>query len=82
MTKTSDPDVNQFKKDVKEIWGVDLPISGGMGGSLEDAIIINTSNSGDGVLLEYQILNFLFIFMGKKWKVERQEAIAKGGYQS
>lgn len=72
------PDINIFKKDVKVGFGVDLPISGGMGDSIENAFIIEESNSGKGISIEYKILDYLFGFMGlKEWKLEKQELIEK-----
>jgi hypothetical protein len=67
---------NESVKDtIKRFFGVDLPISGGHSNSIEDAIVIHTKNSGEGVALEYQILKYIHLLGEKTWKVEKQQVI-------
>ena len=71
-------DIVRFKDDVKKYFGVDLPISGGMGISIENAFIINTDDSCEGIGMERKILNYLFQLMGgKDWKLIKQELVSK-----
>lgn len=58
-----------LKKDFK----VELPISGGFGNSIENAIIIHRTDLNDYVQTEYFILNCLGKGRGIEWKLIRQE---------
>jgi hypothetical protein len=60
---------------LKDTFEVDLPIAGGYGNSPEDAIIIECEKSGDGIELEYKIVNYLMLLLDKSGNLERQELV-------
>lgn len=66
-----------LKKTLKQIFDVDLPISGGSGQNIDDLIVIEVEK--DGVKIEYQIIGFIQQLGGKSWKMEKQELIPKDG---
>lgn len=64
-----------FQKD----FGVDLPISGGTGNSLDHAIIIHRMIPNDYAGTEYAILKYMGIGRGVTWKRLGQELIKHDG---
>lgn len=66
-----------LKKTLKQIFDVDLPISGGSGQNIDDPIVIEVEN--DGVKIEYQIIGFIQKLGGKSWKMAKTELIPKDG---
>ena len=61
---------------IKQVFEKDLPISGGFGSSIVDAIVIELANGGVGVDMEYQVLEYLRILnRTPNWKVEKQELL-------
>jgi hypothetical protein len=68
-----------MKQDILEYMGQDVPISGGMGLSIDDPIVIEETNSSKYVKLEYLILDFLAHMRETKYKLENQEVLEKDG---
>ena len=60
-------------------FGVDLPISGGTGNSLENAIVIQRLVPNDYVATEYAILKYLGLGRGVTWKLLQQQLIEADG---
>lgn len=60
-------------------FNVNLPISGGFGNSIDNAIIIHRDIINDYVGTEYTILKFLGIGRGITWKILRQELLSHNG---
>ncbi|MFZ4414701.1 MAG: hypothetical protein ACOYOV_16575 [Bacteroidales bacterium] len=58
---------------MKKIFWMDYPIKGGYGKSLNDAIIFDIIAFNCFVVLEYEIVNFLAIHIGKKFHVKKQK---------
>ena len=44
--------------------GIDLPISGGYGRSIEEAIVIEIKDDFEAVRLEYEVMDFIFSLAG------------------
>ncbi len=55
-----------------------LPIRGGIGNSIDNAIIINEGVE-DYTAVEHEVLKKLFRLFGKKWEIGKQELIEKDG---
>lgn len=70
-----------FKEVIKIVFGVDLPIRGGIGNSLEKAVIIERAQPlNDYVSVQYEVLKYMAL--GREllsWKVLRQELIRENG---
>ncbi len=60
---------------ITEDFGVELPISGGYGNSIENAIIIQKDGINDYIGTEHFILKCLGIGRQIKWKILGQELI-------
>lgn len=56
-------------------FGAELPISGGFGNSIENAIIIHRQGMNDYVATEHFILKCLGIGRGIKWRILKQELL-------
>ena len=70
--------------DIKELlmnaFNVDPPIRGGMGNSIEEAVILESAGPlNDYVSLEYQIMDLISTGRDVSWKLERQELVIKDG---
>ena len=68
-----------FQKTIKNKFGVDLPIQGGCGTSIESPIIIDISQKYNYVSLEKICINYACQSDGKKWVMEKQELIIYEG---
>jgi hypothetical protein len=62
-----------------EDFGVELPISGGTGNSIDNAIIMHRQVPNDFVSTEYYIVKCISIGRRVKWKLLRQELIEADG---
>lgn len=62
-----------IRKLLLDDFGVDFPISGGMGNSIENPIVLEKAGMNDYVGTEYAILKYLGIGRGVEWKKLRQE---------
>lgn len=71
MSANNDAPNETLKETLKEVFGVDLPISGGFGQSVDDPIILDVDS--DGVALEYAIIDYIQQMGMKKYWVEKQE---------
>ena len=61
---------------INQTFGVDLPIRGGNGNSIENAIIIEFQvPMNDYISTEYEVLNYIGIGLGIKWNLIQQELI-------
>ncbi len=65
-----------LKEILKLDFGVELPISGGYGNSIETPIIIHRTDINDYVRTEYFILNCLGKGRKIKWKILKQELLS------
>lgn len=67
-----------LKEDLKKEFGVDLPISGGWGSSIHDAIKIDKGYE-DWSDVIYTCLRFINRSEGRGWKLVKQTTIEKNG---
>lgn len=61
-----------LKELLKKDFGVDLPISGGIGNSIDNPIIIHLAKFNDYVGTEYSVLNCIGKGRGIEWKIVEQ----------
>lgn len=70
-----------IKEIIFEVFGTTLPIRGGMGNSLENAVIIERSLPfNDYASIEHEVVNF--IIKGRElhsWKMMKQELLFENG---
>jgi hypothetical protein len=59
---------SKLKRQIQNELGLDLPISGGMGLSLEDTIVVHPRGKNEDVKTEYLILDSLSKLEGIAWK--------------
>lgn len=65
---------------IKKVFNVDLPISGGMGNSIEQAVILeSTGPLNDYVSLQYQVMDLISKGRDVSWELKGQELIVKDG---
>jgi hypothetical protein len=64
---------------LKTDFGIDLPISGGLGNSIDNAIIIHRSGVNDYLRTEYSILECLGKVKGIEWEVLEQALLKHNG---
>jgi hypothetical protein len=65
---------------IKKAFNEDLPISGGMGNSIEQAVILESAGlSNDYVSLEYQVMDLISKGRDISWELKGQELIVKEG---
>ena len=65
---------------IKKAFNEDLPISGGMGNSIEQAVILESGGPlNDYVSLEYQVLDLISRGRDVSWELKGQELIVKEG---
>lgn len=62
-----------IRKLLLDDFGVDLPISGGQGNSIDNPVVIEKTGMNDYVGTEYAILKYLGIGRGLEWKKLQQE---------
>jgi len=63
---------------LKNDFGVDLPISGGWGNSIENAVIVNYGIPNDYVSVEYSYLKYIGLGRQVAWKRIQQELLTVG----
>jgi len=64
------------RESINQEFGVDLPIRGGAGRSIEDAIIIEYQGPiNDYIGMEYEVLKYIFSKPNSKWQILGQELI-------
>jgi len=68
-----------LKKLIFKDFGLNLPISGGTGNSIEQPIIIDIDGRRDYTSIEYSVLNCIGIGRRIKWKILMQELIGHQG---
>ncbi len=64
-----------LKDILRDTFETEFPISGGYGNSPEDAIVIECEKTGDGIEMEYRIVNYLMLLLDKTGNLERQELV-------
>lgn len=67
-----------LKDILQDTFEAEFPISGGFGNSPEDAIVIECEKRGDGIEMEYKIVNYLMLLLDKPGNLERQELVHEG----
>ena len=67
-----------LKESIKDFFGVDLPISGGYGSSVDDAIKINKEYQ-DWSDVMYTCLRLINRMLGRNWKLYEHSLIEKNG---
>ncbi|MCX5782095.1 MAG: hypothetical protein NT145_05270 [Elusimicrobia bacterium] len=70
-------EAKSLRETLKDSFNIDLPISGGQGSSFDDAIIIETKNSSEGVNMEYTVIKCIHKLGNLGYKVVKQELIPK-----
>jgi hypothetical protein len=68
-----------FRKTIKNKFGVDLPIKGGFGTSIEHPIIIDETQKYNYVSLEKKCINYACCSLQMEWILLRQELIIHEG---
>jgi hypothetical protein len=69
-----------IKELIKKAFNVDLPISGGMGNSIEQAVILESAGPlNDYVSLQYQVMDLISMGRDVSWELKGQELIVKAG---
>lgn len=64
---------------IKRDFGIDLPISGGNGNSLGNAVVIDGANAADFNAIEYRYLRSIGIGRGVNWEFLSSESLEKEG---
>ncbi|MGW8122232.1 hypothetical protein ACV07N_06185 [Roseivirga echinicomitans] len=64
---------------LKEDFGVDLPISGGLGNSIDNPVIIERTGINDYVGTEHSFLKYIGLARGIEWKLIQQELLEDDG---
>jgi hypothetical protein len=65
---------------IKKAFNEDLPISGGMGNSIEQAVILESGGPlNDYVTLQYQVMDLISKGRDVSWELKGQELIVKDG---
>ena len=68
-----------FRKTIKNKFGVDLPIKGGFGTSIEHPIIIDETQKYNYVSLEKKCINYACQIDEMEWIMDKQELIEHMG---
>ena len=65
---------------IKKAFNEDLPISGGMGNSIEEAVILESAGPlNDYVSLQYQVMDLISRGRDISWELKGQELVVKDG---
>jgi len=64
---------------IRNDFGVDLPISGGSGNSIDNPVVIDKHDPPDYTSVEYAFLKYIGIGRGIKWKLIKQELLEHEG---
>jgi hypothetical protein len=77
MSLTGGADMQQLsiRERLLKDFGVNLQISGGLGNSLENAVVIQYGVPNDYVSIEYAYLKYLGFGRGIQWRVIQQELV-------
>jgi len=63
---------------IRKAFNEDLPISGGMGNSIEEAVILESAGSmNDYLTLEYRVMDLVAKGRDVSWELKRQSLIVK-----
>lgn len=68
-----------IREQIKKDFGVDLPISGGRGNSIDDPIIIDKSAGKDCSSVEYAYLRYVGLGRNISWKINEQALLISNG---
>lgn len=66
------------REQIKKDFGVDLPISGGTGSSVDDPVIIDPKHK-DWSDVEYSFIKYVNQALGRSWKLVEQTRIEYNG---
>lgn len=69
--------IESLKDTIVKSFGVELPISGGDGQSVDDPIVIDAEK--DAVSIEYKIIQFIHALGHKNYQIESQSLIGQAG---
>jgi len=69
-----------LKEIIKKEFKIDMPISGGNGNSMDDAIKID-KECRDWSAVEYSCLKYINQLMNRSWKLKEQSLMEKNGRQ-
>ena len=69
-----------LKEILKKEFNIDMPISGGNGNSMDDAIKIDKEHK-DWSAVEYSCLKYINQLMNRSWKLKEQSLMEKNGRQ-
>jgi len=64
---------------LKDTFGLDLPLSGGNGQSIDDAITINVRDGVRAEKIENKILECIHRLGNKEWQIERTQVLEHKG---
>jgi hypothetical protein len=63
---------------LKKAFNEDLPISGGMGNSIEEAVVLESAGPlNDYLSLEYQVMDLISLGRDVSWELKGQEFLVK-----
>lgn len=71
------PDLQTLIDHVQAHFGIRLPVSGSMGSSEIEPIILDIENTNLIAPLEHAVLHYLFLFQDHDWKLRDSEMIEK-----
>lgn len=77
--KQNTPKDPTLKESIKEVFGVDLPLSGGNGNSIDNAIIIDTEDPEEFLRIQQEVLIYIHRLSNISWKLWRQFTVEKDG---
>jgi hypothetical protein len=70
--------MRSIRQDILEHTGVEVPISGGMGQSEDDPIVIDDTDASRSAHWEHQVVGFIARMRGVGYTFERSELFTKG----
>lgn len=63
---------------IRKVFNEDLPISGGMGNSIEEAVILESAGPmNDYLTLEYRVMDLISKGRDVSWELKRQSLVVK-----
>ncbi len=63
---------------IRKVFNDDLPISGGMGNSIEEAVILESAGPmNDYLTLEYQVMDLIAKGRDVSWELKKQSLVVK-----
>lgn len=65
------------RETIKNDFGIDLPISGGWGNSIDAAVVLHHQIPNDYVSVEYEYIGCIAKYSGFKWKLISQNLVSE-----